>query len=86
LNFELSSPARAKFGSSLFTHASAVFDLFGQIVTAIIRAKTELPNFGRLFHIGVSIVAGFIVPLIAVSFDVVARRSHHSLAVRGECN
>jgi hypothetical protein len=46
---ELPSPARAKFGSSPFTLASAVFDPFGQIVTAIIPPKTELPIFGLHF-------------------------------------
>jgi hypothetical protein len=49
LNFELPSPARAKFGSSPFTPASADFGLFGQIDTPIIWPKTELPNFGRIF-------------------------------------
>jgi len=48
---ELPSPARAKFGSSPFTPASAVFDPFGQIVTAIIRSKTELWIFGQYFII-----------------------------------
>jgi hypothetical protein len=52
-NFEVPSPVRAKFGSSLFTPASAVFNSFGQIATPIIRAKTELPIFGHLFDIGV---------------------------------
>jgi hypothetical protein len=48
-NFQLPSQARAKFGSSVFTPASAVFDPFGQIVTAIIRPETELRVFGRFF-------------------------------------
>ena len=52
---ELPSPARAKFGSSVFTPASVDFDPFGQIVTAIIRPETELRNFGRFF---VVVVAG----------------------------
>jgi hypothetical protein len=46
---ELPSPSRAKFGSSLFTPASAVFDPFRQIVTLIIRSKTELWIFGEFF-------------------------------------
>jgi len=50
-NLELPPPARAKFGSSVFTPAGAVFDPFGQIVTAIIQSKTELRNFGRFFFI-----------------------------------
>jgi hypothetical protein len=37
----------------LFTLASAVFHRFRQIVTPIIRSKTELPIFGHLFVIGV---------------------------------
>jgi hypothetical protein len=51
LNFELPTPDRAKFGSSLFTPASGVFSSSGQIVTPIIKAKTELPIFGPLFLI-----------------------------------
>jgi hypothetical protein len=42
LNFELPSPARAKFGSSPFTPASAVLDPFRQIDTPIIWPKTDM--------------------------------------------
>jgi len=51
---ELPSPARAKFQSSVFTLASAVFDPFGQIVTAIIWPKAELWIFGRIFVVFVA--------------------------------
>jgi len=46
---ELPSPARAKFQSSVFTLANAVFDPFGQIDTAIIGSKVELWIFGPFF-------------------------------------
>jgi len=67
-NLELPTPARAKIRSSAFTPASAVFNPFGQIVTAIIRSKTELSDLRSSFVICVDLIT-FSQPLQPGIFD-----------------